>query len=355
MEEQKKNKPDFETIKKKLANRVMQYGLLTTTLLGGAYFAKQAADDNTLNKIEHSIDIRETNYATLKKCENLTFAAIAYVEDFKPIPYNCGAKWTIGYGSTVDEKNVPIIQNTPAISENVGKCYVLAHLERSVYPFIDEHVKISLNEEQLIAVAMFIYNVGGENFSGYNLKGEKIGEPSSFLTALNKGQKGVECARMFTGFRASNGKLAGGLPKRHWVTGALFLGKIPAKRLLTLKPCEFYGDAISYYFAEKGGEKVEFYNPDYSEEKISRFLRKNTDLKNSTLLTLDEQTFGSFVGDFTIAEAYMGINLNELRSKRFDKMTKERIVHNKELQKKKDKQQKAQKPIKAKKAADKAR
>lgn len=326
----------------KVKHRIAEYALVAAAATAGTYWAGDAliGDDGYLNNKTLNLD-KETarglnfkyqepsalSYERLKENEDLIFACIAYVEEFKSCPYYCGASWTIGYGSTLDINNKPVNEESPSVDEKMAKAFVVSHLEKNVYPFILKNVKVPLNDNELIATAMFIYNIGGESFSGKNAEGKLIEgvNSSSFLQALNSGEKGYECAQKLTGFRSMGGSLARGLLKRHWVTGAVFCGKIDAAEILLLKPADFYQEKIKFYFQEKGGEKVDFYTPRYSPEKIEQFMSLNKNVEKSTLFTLDNETLKKFMTQFGIAAECSGIDVTLLLYERNAKHAKERI------------------------------
>lgn len=205
-------------------------------------------------------------------------AAIALVEGFHKTPYFCGVKWTIGYGSTILEDGSSVKENTPTISCEQAKNIVYNHLNKHVKPFILNYVYRPLNSDEMRTTCLFIYNIGGKNFSGYDEDGNECGEPSNYLRALNQNLPPEECARYLTGFRSSNGKQANGLLKRRWVEGAIYLGILTPEIVLMLQPERFYGDTISFYYKQQNDD---YWDYDYSEETIQEFLEKNISEKNN--------------------------------------------------------------------------
>ena len=178
-----------------------------------------------------------------------------------------------------------------------------------VWPWIEKYVTRKLTKEQMIGTCSFIYNVGGESFSGHskdgkalqkskkvkvtskNKKGKKVTKtkttwvdvtPSSFLLAINEGVGDYETAIRMNGYRRSAGKLAKGLPKRHWIEGAIYQGLITTEDILNLEPKRFYeerrGFTISFYYKNRRGS---YWTHDYSKEKVREFLQKNHSDKNN--------------------------------------------------------------------------
>lgn len=204
-------------------------------------------------------------------------AMTCLVEGFHKDPYFCGAKMTQGYGSTIHRNGKRVTKRDATISRTEAKKDVYAHYDQHVWPFIDKYVTRTLTPQQMIGVCSFIYNVGGEAFSGYNEKGKKVGKPSNFLKAINAGKSDYETAICMNGFRRSAGRRANGLPKRHWIEGAVYQGLIKTDDILTLEPKRFYdekqhGFYISFYYKNQRGP---YWTHDYSEKKVKEFLRRN--------------------------------------------------------------------------------
>lgn len=225
--------------------------------------------------------ISSANRATYEACREDLLACIALVEDFHNKPYHDkAARWTVGYGTTVYPNGQRVSEKDKEISKEYAKTCVYAHCDKRVSPWI-RYVKRPLTPEQMLGACVFIYNVGGEKFSGHKANGEKFAEPSNFLTYINTGKNDAETAKAMNGFRCvtdKNGKkkLAPGLPKRHWIEGALYQGLITADDLLLLQPAKFYekkyGFDLSFYYKSQNGP---YWEHDYSKSKVEEFLRKN--------------------------------------------------------------------------------
>ncbi|MBR1605975.1 MAG: hypothetical protein IJ660_07730 [Alphaproteobacteria bacterium] len=236
-------------------------------------------------------------------------AVTALVEGFHKNPYHCGAKWTQGFGSTIHRNGKRVTKRDATISLTEAKKDVYAHYDTHVWPWIEKYVTRKLSKEQMIGTCSFIYNVGGESFSGHtkdgkvlqkpktvkvtakNKKGKKVTkkktvwvdvQPSSFLLAINTGKSDEETAICMNGYRCSAGKLASGLPKRHWIEGAIYQGLITTEDILNLEPKRFYeknkGFNISFYYKNRRGP---YWTHDYSEKKVREFLQKNHSDKNN--------------------------------------------------------------------------
>lgn len=209
-------------------------------------------------------------------------AITCLVEGFHKTPYHCGKKWTIGFGTTIYPNGKKVCKTDKEISLSFAKQCVYDHYDKNVWPWIQKYVTRTLTPEQMIGTCSFIYNIGGEAFSGHKKNGKKFAKASNFLTAINNGEDDYETAICMNGFRGSGGKLANGLPKRHWIEGAVYLGLITTDDILFLEPKRFYekkhGFDISFYYKNR---KDPYWTHDYSKEKIREFLQKNNSDTNN--------------------------------------------------------------------------
>lgn len=210
------------------------------------------------------------------------FRFIALIEGDKGEgkPYFCGARWTVWYGVTVKPDGSLISEKDKAVSKEVGKKWCLYHIQNRLVPFFRHFDKRRLSDEQIIGCALFMYNVGGEVVTGYNLGGEPVGEPSRFLQAVNEGKDARYCVNCMTRYRMSGGKRANGLLKRHWVQGAAYLGILTPENILGLRPEQFYKTKNfgNYYWLDRKREIIEkdgLYQLRYDDVTISTFFNMN--------------------------------------------------------------------------------
>lgn len=247
-------------------------------------------------------EISAYNLVMCQKYENEIFTCIAYVEDFgkgknlnrfdpdfMSAPYFCGVRWTNGYGSTVYPKGSPIKKGDRKMSKAYGRKCAVAHLQKRVYPFICRYVTRKLSKTEIIGTCMFVYNIGGEAFSGHKANGAKKGNPCKFLIALNKHKNLDYCARRMTGFRAAGGSTAKGLLKRHWVQAAIFCGYLTAEDLLKLKPSSFYSIRnLNRLYVEPTSSRNGFLTYKHDEETLEWF-KKTFASNDNTYKILDEE------------------------------------------------------------------
>lgn len=285
-------------------NRALVGAMLAGGLTAGV---KGCFENKDKNVAEQSV-VAQRNMQNIAKIQAEIMTAIAYVEGFSDKPYFCGAKQTIGYGSTYYPNGEAVGKNDKAISCKLpvkyykgaefkkGREYVCHHLQKEVYPFIEKYVTRDLSKNELLGVVLFVYNVGGENFSGHKKNGKVCGKESAFLQALNKGDALEDCAVKMTGFRAMNGKRANGLLKRHWVAMALFCDKISAQDLLKLKATGFYDiKDLSFFYKKEAKTAADYWEPDFSAKKIKQFLLEQaaTGEEKGTKNILDDEVLSA--------------------------------------------------------------
>ena len=84
-------------------------------------------------------------------------------EGWRSSVYHCGARWTIGWGSTYDLNGDRVTPDHPDIDETEGET-LLRREVRHVENTIKRVVKAPLNENQFSSLCSFTYNVGSGNF-----------------------------------------------------------------------------------------------------------------------------------------------------------------------------------------------
>ena len=131
-------------------------------------------------------------------------------EGWRSSCYHCGARWTIGWGSTYDLDGNRITADQPDIDEVEGEALLrqeVRHSERA----IRQLVKAPLNENQFSSLCSFIYNVGSGNF-----------QSSTMRMKLNRlDYEGA--ADEFPKWRKSAGRILPGLVRRRVAERGLFL------------------------------------------------------------------------------------------------------------------------------------
>lgn len=224
----------------------------------------------------------EYNVKRAEKLVDDIFVFVSYVEGDNGVdgPYYCGARWTLQYGVTVKPNGSLVKKNDKPITNVQAKEWSVYHLKKRVIPFFKYFNKRKLSDEEIYMTALFMYNVGGEQVTGYNIKGEKTGRASTYFNAIQAGKSKSDCINCMTGFRKSGGRRANGLLKRHWVTGAIGLGIIDADNVKDLVPCGFYTTKNfgNYYWLDKNRRMImknDFYQLRYDDISINTFFKMN--------------------------------------------------------------------------------
>ncbi len=123
--------------------------------------------------------------------------------------YHCGARWTIGYGSTYDRNRNRITPSHPDIDEVEGEFLLRQEVSHSEGA-INRLIKYPLNANQFSSLVSFCYNVGSGNL-----------QKSSLRMKLNRGD--IEGASAeFPKWRRSAGRILPGLVRRRVAERRLF-------------------------------------------------------------------------------------------------------------------------------------
>tara|TARA_R100000808_G_scaffold20163_2_gene43669 strand:+ start:536 stop:1030 length:495 start_codon:yes stop_codon:yes gene_type:complete len=137
-------------------------------------------------------------------------AIIKSFEGWSSSVYHCGARWTIGYGSTYDSNRNRITADHPDIDEVEGEL-LLGQEVRHSEGAIRRLIGYPLNENQFSSLVSFCYNVGSGNL-----------QKSSLRMKLNRGDLEGASAE-FPKWRRSAGKILSGLVRRRQAERNLFL------------------------------------------------------------------------------------------------------------------------------------
>ncbi len=104
-----------------------------------------------------------------------TVNLIAQFEGLKLQPYLDSVKIpTIGYGTTVYPNGTKVNIHDVEITKQQALDYLLDHLNKNVLPYMNNHITVEQNQNQVDALASLIYNIGAGAFI-----------KSSVLTAIN--------------------------------------------------------------------------------------------------------------------------------------------------------------------------
>ena len=125
-------------------------------------------------------------------------------EGYRNKPYLCPAHiWTIGYGHTLD------VKEGDRVTQNEADL-LLSHDVASFATIVDQHVEVSLNENQKDALTSLCYNIGSNAF-----------QRSTLLALLNNGDY-VGAAHEFTRWCHAGGREIDGLLHRRIAEQQLF-------------------------------------------------------------------------------------------------------------------------------------
>lgn len=137
---------------------------------------------------------------------------IKQYEGFSAKPYLCPAKVpTIGYGSTVYPDGSKVSMKDPFCTKEQAETWLLWHVQKHCLPHIKQFVRPQLNDNQISALASFIYNVGAGNF-----------QTSTLLKKVNANPNDPTIANEFAKWNKAGGKVLSGLTERRKAEADLY-------------------------------------------------------------------------------------------------------------------------------------
>lgn len=99
-------------------------------------------------------------------------ALVTHFEGFESKPYQDSVGvWTIGYGTTRYPDGSRVKNGDPEIDEYTAENYLYDHFEHSVIPAMKRYITTyaELNQDQIDAVASWVYNLGAGNLNSSTL------------------------------------------------------------------------------------------------------------------------------------------------------------------------------------------
>lgn len=139
------------------------------------------------------------------------FNVISQFEGFFAVPYWDRTGYSVGYGSQFNwDQNRPV-QKTDIVDKATAKRWLLAEAQQD-FDYIKRSVRVPLNDNQLLALSSFAYNVGKGAF-----------DSSTLLELLNSGADINTVASQFDRWIYSGGVVNKGLQARRNAEKTLFL------------------------------------------------------------------------------------------------------------------------------------
>lgn len=132
------------------------------------------------------------------------FLASPSIENVVLHPYKDVANIsTIGIGTTVYPNGTKVTMNDDNITLEDAYNYCLDHLNKNVLPYLNNHVTVNLNQNQVDALGSLIYNIGANAFI-----------KSTVLTRINNNSNSDNIADAWRMWDKAGGKTINGLLNR---------------------------------------------------------------------------------------------------------------------------------------------
>ena len=154
-----------------------------------------------------------------EKLTNTTFGAlsdkifnlIGGLESFTPVAEWEFKQWSVGYGSGYNWDQNRSVQKGDIIDKETAKRWLLIEAKKN-YNKVMSLVKVPINDNQLLALSSFAYNVGDGALAN-----------STLLKLLNAGADKQTVAAQFDKWVYAGGKVLKGLKNRRTAEKKLFL------------------------------------------------------------------------------------------------------------------------------------
>ena len=112
---------------------------------------------------EPEVDPVQYNNERFGECIDDIVMSIVYSSGFNQTTHPTGERFAYGFNNTVVGKR--LVKEGESITPRQAYDVTVRHLKEHVQPFL-RYISVQLSDGQIIAVAHFIYNVGGEAFTG---------------------------------------------------------------------------------------------------------------------------------------------------------------------------------------------
>lgn len=139
------------------------------------------------------------------------FNLISGFEGFYAVPYWDRTGYSVGYGSQYNWDAKRPVQKTDIIDKDTAKRWLLAEAQQN-FDYVNSKVNVPINDNQVLALSSFAYNVGNGAF-----------ESSTLLDLLNSGADINTVAAQFDRWTKSGGVVNKGLVARRAAEKKLFL------------------------------------------------------------------------------------------------------------------------------------
>lgn len=137
---------------------------------------------------------------------------IKQFEGLRLKPYLCSANVpTIGYGNTFYDDGKKVTMKDAAITQQKAQELLDWYIETYVVTVINKYIKVELNDNQLSALASFLYNIGEPNFKA-----------STLVKKVNKNPEDLTIADEFAKWNKAAGKIVKGLTNRRKMESELY-------------------------------------------------------------------------------------------------------------------------------------
>ena len=152
--------------------------------------------------------LNNTSFAAVS---DTLFNVISSFEGFFAVPYWDRTGYSVGYGSQYNWDQKRPVSKTDVIDKATAKNWLLQEAQQD-FSYVQNKIKVSVSDSQILALSSFAYNVGKEAFN-----------TSTLLELLNSGADINTVAAQFDRWTYSGGVVNKGLTARRKAEKSLFL------------------------------------------------------------------------------------------------------------------------------------
>ncbi len=161
---------------------------------------------------------KKDQFAKYREAEKIAIPALVFLEGCSRQAYQDICKiWTVGVGNTVRPDGKPVTSKDFLKNDDEIRRYVVHHLEKHIYPYLDTYIKRDLKPHEMAAIISLSYNCGVKALGSNN---------SLIAHAVNKGNPDETAKAFLTKVSTRKHRFSNGLAVRRSLEILIYQNKI---------------------------------------------------------------------------------------------------------------------------------
>lgn len=161
---------------------------------------------------------KEDRFAKYREAEKIAVPALVFLEGCSRQAYQDICKiWTVGVGNTVRPDGKPVTAKDFLKDDAEIRRYVVHHLEKHIYPYLDTYIKRDLKPHEMATIISLSYNCGVKALGSNN---------SLIARAVNKGNPDETAKAFLTKVSTRKHRFSNGLAVRRSLEILIYQNKI---------------------------------------------------------------------------------------------------------------------------------